>query len=146
MATPRETVTKGLQDRKDVRAAEASRDMYREHAVNINNARIRDRVNQATAVRRLELERDALRKGWEEAVVESKRLNAELAACRKREANRHQRARLVNAAKAAVICLLLTFARDLDLIVPWLVNTLLAISVVYVAYAVTRLIRDERRK
>lgn len=146
MATPRETVNKGLQDRKDVRAAEAARDMYRDRAYDINNARIRDRVNQATAIRRLELERDTMRKGWEDAVVETKRLNAELAACRKREANRHQKARLVNAAKAVTTCLLLTFARDLGLMEPWLVNALLVISVAYVAYAVARLIRDERKK
>lgn len=146
MATPRETISKGLQDRKDVRAAEASRDAYREHAYAVNNARIRDRVNHATALRKMELERDAMRKGWEEAVVENKRLNAELTATRKREANRNQKARLVNAAKAAVVCLLLTFARDLDLMVPWLVNALLVISVAYVAYAVARLIRDERKK
>lgn len=141
--TARETVNKGLQDRKDVRAAEAARDLAREHAYNINDARIRDRCNSATALRRLEIENEAMRRGWEEKVAENRHLTTELAACRKREAERHQRARIVNAAKATVVALLLTFARDLDLMEPWLVTALLVISVAYVAYAVVRLIREK---
>lgn len=143
MATPRETVNKGLQDRKDVRAAEAARDQAREHAYAINDARIRDRCNSATALRKLEIERDAMHREWEAKVAENRHLSAELAACRKREAERHQRARIVNAAKAVVVALLLTFARDLGLMEPWLVNGLLAVSVSYVAYAIARLIREK---
>lgn len=143
MATPRETVNKGLQDRKDVRAAEASRDLAWERAYAVNDARIRERCNNATTVRKMEIEREALRREWEAAVVENRHLSAELTACRKREAERHQRARIVNAAKATVTALLLTFARDLDLMAPWLVTALLVVSVSYVVYAIVRLAREK---
>jgi hypothetical protein len=141
--TARETVNKGLQDRRDVRAAEAARDMAWERAHAVNDARIRERCNNATAIRKLEIEADAMRRSWEEKVAENRHLSAELAACRKREAERHQRARIVNAAKATVTALLLTFARDLDLMAPWLVTTLLVISVSYVVYAIVRLAREK---
>lgn len=127
----KETVQKGLDARKNVRAAEARAERYREDADVIRESYFYDRMKWQNSRRRWQQERADL-----EGQVQSQRrlirqLVIEREELQQREKQARHRQTLLSAAKAVVFFVLLALARETDWIVTWLVDSMLALTATY---------------
>lgn len=135
----KETVTRGLQARKDVRAAEAKAAASRAATVEERDARFHEQMGH---------KRDAARWSEEKARLESlifdqycmiRKLNRQLAERNRQEREARQRMILAGGLKGLIVFALLASAKDLGWVVPWLVNCLLVSTAAYMFYSVVTL-------
>ena len=129
--TNKEIVQKGLQARKDVRAAETRAEKCLAEAVSANDARFRDLMAYRQAQRTWQYEREDLQGTVSRQRIALRQMREEIGQLRKREHESRQRRILASAAKAIISFAVLIFIRDLGLIVTWLTDSLLAFSMTW---------------
>lgn len=137
----KETVQKGLDARKNVRAAEARAEGYRETVDAVRESYFYDSMKWQNSRRQWQQERADL-----EGQVQSQRrlirqLVAEREELRQHEKQARKRQILISAAKAVVFFVLLALARETDWIVTWLVDSMLALAATYLFALVVMLTR-----
>lgn len=139
----KEIVNKGLQARKDVRAAESRAEKFRQEAEDQRDARFYER-NKYTADRREWLEeKQSLVWQVEDLKTAVRCLAEDRAVLIDREKQTHQRHILADAVQAIVASVLFAIARDLGWIVPWLANVLAGASILCLILAVAKLTRNK---
>jgi hypothetical protein len=135
----RETVQKGLDARKNVRAAEARIEQLRAEVNAVNDARFREHMRHVQARNAWLYERDDLQATVSRQRLTIRELRDENEKMARRERDDRQRRILLSAVKAVVLFGLLICARDLDLIVHWLTDSLLAFTATWLFCAVISL-------
>lgn len=139
----KEIVQQGLNARKDVRAAEARAEKFRQDAADQSDARFYER-NKHRLERADWLEEKAV---MEKYISTLEKVNNSLTSERDRliqhEKAAQQRQILLGSAKAILAVLLLTFARDLGWIVTWLATVLQCLSAGFLVYAFAKLTRNK---
>ncbi len=135
----RETVQKGLQARKDVRAAEARVEKLREDMANVNDARFREQLSYRKARLDWQQEREVMLGTIYRQHTALHQLREEKEALAQRERDDRHLRTLFSAVKAVIAFALLICARDMGWIVTWLTDSLLAISVTCFLFAIARL-------
>ena len=135
----RETVQQGLDARKNVRAAEARTEQLREEVAAINDARFREHMRYMQARNAWLYERDDLQATVSRQRLTIRELRDENERLTRRAREDRQRRTLLGAVKAVVLFGLLIWARDLDLIVYWLTDSLLAFTATWIFCAVVTL-------
>jgi hypothetical protein len=137
----KETVQKGLDARKNVRAAEARAERYREAADVIRDNLFREQMSHKRA-RRTWLEEKAVLTGiinrQNDTIV---RLREKLAGIEAQERESKRLRAAVSGAKAAVTMVVLICFKELEWIVPWLADSLTALSVTCMGFAVYNWLR-----
>lgn len=141
--TAREIVAQGLQARKDARAAEARAEKLREEVTAANEARFYDQLKWENARRAWQYEREDLTGTVNRQRIALRQLREEMGELRKREGNARRRRILLSAVKAVIIFGLLIVARDKELVVYWLADSLLAFTLSYLFVAVIALTRKK---
>ena len=135
----KEIVQQGLQVRKDVRAAEIRAEKFRAEAVAINDARFRDQMRDRQAKSAWQCEREDLQGMVNRQRIALTQMREEIGEMRKRERDARQVRIALSIAKAAALFVLLIFARDHNLIVAWLNDSLMAFSISWLLIAITAL-------
>ena len=139
----KEIVSKGLQERKDVRAAEARAEKFRQAAADQNDARFYER-NKYNLERADWLEEKAVMAEHIRLLEHVKhRIELERDELIKREKEAQQRQALLGSAKTILAALLIASARDLGWIVAELATVLLIASGAYLVYAFIALARKK---
>lgn len=139
----RETVQQGLDARKNVRAAEARTEQLREEVAAINDARFREHMRYMQARNAWLYERDDLQATVSRQRLTIRELRDENERLTRRAREDRQRRTLLGAVKAVVLFGLLLWARDLDLIVYWLTDSLLAFTATWIFCAVVSLTHNK---
>lgn len=132
----REIVQQGLDARKNTKAAEAKAERYREIANNTRDTLFREQMSHKQA-RRLWLEEKTIMTGWinrQHDVIVGLRQDLADAKDREREVRRNRA--LTNAVKYGVIFVSLIWTRGTGWIVPWLADSLTALSLVCLLAAI----------
>lgn len=141
----KETVQKGLDARKNVKAAEARAAQAEQKAAEANDDRLHERVNAQSERQAWEQEKHELVGQLDRALSYSQRLVDEIKEMR-REARDQAKARellLVELAKASAAIILLYTVRDLDLVAFWLANGLVIASELYLTILLVKLFRKK---
>lgn len=137
--TAKQIVAQGLNDRKNVRAAEARAEKLREDVAAVNDARFREKMAHRKAMNAWQREREDLTGTVSRQRAALRQLREENEELHKREREAQQRRILISAVKAVVAFGLLIVARDLELVVSWLADSLLAFTATYLFCAVVAL-------
>lgn len=127
----KEIVQQGLQDRKDVRAAERRAEKYHADMVAANDARFRDQMRYRQAQNAWKDERENLQCTVSRQRIALRQMREEISEMRKREQEARHRRIITSAAKAIILFVLMVCIRDLGLIVTWLIDSLLAFSMTW---------------
>ena len=142
----KEIVQQGLDARKNTRAAEAKAEKYRETVDMIRDTLFREQLSHNKA-RRFWLEEKAVLSGiigrQHSTIVE---LRQDLAAAKDRAREGRQLRALISAAKAVISMFVLVGIRDIGWIVPWLVDSLTAVSTICLGVAVFNWLRNNYRE
>lgn len=137
--TAKQIVSQGLQDRKNVRAAEARAEKFREEADAANEARFYCQLKWENARRAWQYEREDLTGTISRQRITLRQLREELEEMRKREKKTRRRRIILSIVKAVLIFGLLIVARDKGLVVYWLADSLLIFILAYLFVAVIAL-------
>ena len=142
----KETVQKGLDARKNVKAAEARAAQAEQNAAEANDDRIHEHLNSRSDRQVWEQERKALISQCEEAKEYIRKLLAEIEAMRHEERDQAKAREhlLVELAKASAAIILIYTVRDLDLVAYWLANGLIVCSEVYLTALLVKLLRKKK--
>lgn len=140
----REIVQQGLQMRRDVRAAMDLAEKYCEEAEATNEARFYDLLKWQNARRAWQYEREDLTGTINRQRVALRQLREQLAHAEDRAREARQFRALINAAKAVSSLFILIGIRDIGWIVPWLVDSLTALSVTCLCIAIFNWLRSNR--
>lgn len=132
----KEIVQQGLDARKNTRAAEARAEKYRAEVDAANDARFRDQMVYRQAQRAWQYEREDLQGEVSRQRIALRQMREEIGELRKREQKARQRRTLTSAVKALIMFALLICIRDLDLIVTWLIDSMLAFSMTWLLITV----------
>ena len=132
----KEIVQQGLDARKNTRAAEARAEKYRAEVDAANDARFRDQMVYRQAQRAWQYERQDLQGEVSRQRIALRQMREEIGELRKREQKARQRRTLTSAVKALIMFALLICIRDLDLIVTWLIDSMLAFSMTWLLITV----------
>ena len=135
----KEIVQQGLQNRKDVRAAEIRAEKYRTEVAAANDARFRDQMRFRQARNAWLCEREDLQGMVSRQRIAIRQMREEIGEMQKREQNNRQMRIAASIVKAATLFVLLIFARDYSLIVKWLNDSLLAFSMTWLIFSVVML-------
>lgn len=135
----RETVQQGLDARKNVRAAEARAEQLRAEVNAINDARFREHMRYRQARNAWQYERDDLQGTISRQRITIRELREENEKMARREREDRQRRTLIGAVKAVVLFALLIWARNLDLMVTWLTDSLIGLCATWIFCAVVTL-------
>jgi hypothetical protein len=127
----RETVQKGLDARKNVRAAEARAERYRDDADAIRDAYFYDRMKWQNDRSRWQQERSDLEGRLQSQRGLIRQLAIEREEFRQRERQARHRRILLSAVKAVVFFILLASVREMNWIVTWLADSMLALIATY---------------
>lgn len=136
-------MNKGLEARKEARAASERAEKYRDAARSERDDRWHDHCNHRSDARKWAEEKE----GLERIIIAQRssinKLTTERDALlqKERETNHHHI--IGGAAKAIAASVLLVFARDLGLMALWLANSLMGISVAYLLYTIIKLMRKK---
>lgn len=141
--TARQIVEQGLQARKEARAAEARAEKLREEVTAANEARFYEQMKLQNARRAWQYEREDLTGTISRQRIALRQLREEMGELRKREREARRRRILLSVVKAVIIFGLLIVARDKDLVVYWLADSLLAFTLSYLFVAVIALTRKK---
>ena len=135
----KEIVQQGLQVRKDVRAAEARAERYRETIDTIRDTMFREQMSHKVA-RNNWLEEKATLNGIINRQHDTIRQLRESKAAAKAKAEEAYRTRTIyNAVKCAGLFVLMICAKDLGWVVPWLADSLAACALVGAFFAFIKL-------
>lgn len=138
----KEIVQQGLDARKNTRAAEAKAARYRELVDVTRDTLFREQMSHSQA-RRLWMEEKTVLAGiinrQHSTIVD---LRQDLAAAEDRARETRQLSALINAAKAVSSMLVLIGIRDIGGIVPWLADSLTAVSGICLGIAVFNWLRN----
>jgi uncharacterized protein YaaR (DUF327 family) len=149
----KEIVQRGLETRKALREAKAQAKRYQEAVGEAKDARFYDHLNWENARREWQAEKYSLL--WE--VNDLKRAVDQLADDRDRLADDRDRLIeqkreirqqniIVNVIKAIIFGIVLLACWNLGLVVGWLADMLLAVSVVYMGFAIVKLARLNKKE
>lgn len=139
----KEIVSKGLQARKDVRAAEARAEKFRQDAADQYDACFYERNKRKIETRAWQDERAQLHECLAAQQRTICRLTKERDTLLDREQHAKQRHTIVGVVKAILAAMLIAAARDMGWIVTWLATVLLCASVAYMVHAVVTLTRKK---
>lgn len=139
----REIVQQGLNARKDVRAAEARAEKYREERDAANDARFYDQLGWKAQRATLQREQEILAGVVNRQRVTILQLKNEKAALLQRERLLRRRRVLIGIVKAAAIFFLTIWFKRLGWVAPNLALSLLMGSVTFVGFAAYALIRTK---
>jgi hypothetical protein len=139
----KEIVSKGLQARKDVRAAETRAEKFRQDAADQRDARFYERNKQEIERRGWQDERAQLHGCLVSQQREIFRLTKDLEIMRNREQHAQQLHTIAGVVKAILIAMMTVAARDMGWVVTWLATVLLIVSVAYMIHAVVTLTRKK---
>lgn len=141
--TARQIVAQGLQARKDTRAAEIRAEKLQEEVEAANEARFYEQLKLQNARRAWQYEREDLTGTVNRQRIALRQLREEMEETRKREKAARRRRIILSIVKAVIAFVLLVIARDLELVVYWLADSLLAFSASYLFVAVIALTRKK---
>lgn len=139
----REIVQQGLDARKNVRAAEARAERLSEEVKAAAEARFYDQLKWKNARRAWEYEREDLTGTISRQRIALLQLREQLAAAEDRARTARQLRSLISAAKSVTSLFILIGIRDIGWIVPWLVDSLTALSVTCLFVAVFNWLRNK---
>lgn len=140
----REIVQQGLDARKNVRAAEARAEKLREQLAVANEACFYEQLRLQNARRAWQYEREDLTGTISRQRVALRQMREQLAAAEDRAREARQLRSLINAAKAVSSLFILIGIRDIGWIVPWLVDSLTALSVTCLCIAIFNWLRNNK--
>lgn len=132
----REIVQQGLDARKNVRAAEARAKKLSEEVIAANEALFYEQLRLQNARRAWQYEREDLTGIISRQRITLRQLREQLAAAEDRARGEKRFRALINATKAVSALFVLIGIRDIGWIVPWLVDSLTALSVTCLCIAI----------
>ena len=138
----KEIVQQGLQMRRDVRAAMDLAEKYCEEAATANEVRFYDHLKWQNARRAWQYEREDLTGTINRQRIALRQLREQLAAAEDRAREARQIRAIVNTVKALCSMFILIGIRDIGWIVPWLSNSLIALSVTCLGIAIFNWLRN----
>ena len=131
----KETVQKGLQARKDARAAEIRAEKLREDVTAANDARFREQLSYLKAKRSWQAEKEILVGDVYRQRRTIRQLREENEQLRQKEAYAKQVSALVDIVKYGAIFVGLVWIQDTGWIVSWLNSSLIAVSATCLFFA-----------
>ena len=131
----KETVQKGLQARKDARAAEIRAEKLREDVTAANDARFREQLSYRKAKRSWQAEKEILVGDVYRQRRTIRQLREENEQLRQKEAYAKRVSALVDIVKYGVIFVGLVWIQDTGWIVSWLNSSLIAVSATCLFFA-----------
>lgn len=138
----KEIVQQGLDARKNVRAAEARAELLREEVKTVNDARFYDQLKWKNARRAWQYEREDLTGTINRQRVALRQMREQLVAAEDRAREGRQLRALISGAKAVVTLFVLVGIRDIGWVVPWLADSLTALSAVCLCVAIFNWLRN----
>jgi hypothetical protein len=139
----KETVQKGLDARKNVKAAEARAEKLREVIDSTRDAYFYDRMRWQNDRSRWQQERSDLEGRLQSQRSLIRQLAIEREEFRQRERQTRQRLILFSAAKAVVFFILLASIREMGWVVTWLADSVLALIATYLIALATMLTHNK---
>lgn len=132
----REIVQQGLDARKNVRAAEARAEELREQLAVANEACFYEQLRLQNARRAWQYEREDLTGTISRQRIALRQLREQLAAAEDRERECRRTRAMINGTKAISALFVLIGIRNIGWIVPWLADSLIALSVACLCIAI----------
>lgn len=142
----KDIVQKGMDARKNVKAAEARAAQAEQNAAEANDARLHDCVNNRSELLNLQKALEGTADKLAEAKEYIRKLLAEIEVMRhdEREQAKERERLLVELAKASAAIILTYTVRDLDLVAFWLANGLIIASELYLTLLLVKLLRKKK--